>query len=72
MSKRILFLILAYFSLFNLSNSASLTIERSWVHEDKSGNYTPLINPVDLVCILDVSGSMVGDKIVQVKYSLNY
>ena len=79
----ILYLFLIYFSLFNLSNSASLTIERSWAHEDKSGNYTPLVvtlstddvanktKPVDLVCIVDVSGSMY-DKIDQVKYSLNY
>ena len=80
----ILYLFLIYFSLFNLSNSASLTIERSWAHEDKSGNYTPLVvtlstddvanktKPVDLICIVDVSGSMRGEKIDQVKYSLNY
>ena len=84
MRKRILYLILLYFSIFYLSNSANLTIERSWEHEDKSGNYTPLVvslttedteykaKPVDLICIVDVSGSMYGDKIDQVKYSLNY
>ena len=84
MRKGILYLILIYFSLFNLSNSASLTIERSQGHEDKSGNYTPLVitlttedaknktKPVDLICIVDVSGSMGGNKINQVKHSLNY
>ena len=84
MRKRILYLILLYFSIFYLSNSANLTIERSLEHEDKSGNYTPLVvslttedteykaKPVDLICIVDVSGSMYGDKIDQVKYSLNY
>ena len=84
MRKRILFLIIIYFALFNLSNSSSLTIERSRAHEDKSGNYTPLVvtlstedvknktKPVDLICIVDVSLSMGGNKIELVRDSLEY
>ena len=66
------------------SDSPSLTISRSKAHIDKSGSYTPLVvslstedkdekmKPVDLICIVDVSGSMSGAPINLVKESLNY
>ena len=65
-------------------DSPSLTINRSKSHIDKSGNYTPLVvslstedksekmKPVDLICIVDVSGSMNGAPINLVKESLKY
>ena len=66
------------------ADSPSLTISRSKAHIDKSGNYTPLVvslstedkdekmKPVDLICIVDVSYSMVGDPLNLVKESLKY
>ena len=66
------------------ADSPSLTISRSKSHIDKSGNYTPLVvslstedksekvKPVDLICIVDVSGSMSGEPINLVKESLKY
>ena len=65
-------------------DSPSLTINRSKSHIDKSGNYTPLVvslstedknekvKSVDLICIVDVSGSMSGSPINLVKESLKY
>ena len=87
--KRIyMYLFLIFASFLNLSkntSSASLTIERSWPHGDKSGNYTPLVvtlstedvenktKPIDLICVVDVSESMSEDnKIDYVKHSLEY
>ena len=66
------------------ADSPSLTIGRSRAHQDKSGDYTPLVvslstedkaekvKPVDLICIVDVSGSMSGEPINLVKESLKY
>ena len=62
----------------------SLNIERARAHSDQTGNLTPLVvsltsqdtkiktKPVDLICIVDVSGSMWGDKIKLVIESLKY
>ena len=64
------------------ADSPSLTINRSKSHKDKSGDYTPLVvslstedkaekvKPVDLICIVDVSGSMYGEPLNLVKESL--
>ena len=66
------------------ADSPSLTINRSKAHKDKSGDYTPLVvslstedkaekvKPVDLICIVDVSGSMRGEPLDLVKESLKY
>ena len=66
------------------ADSSSLTIGRSRAHQDKSGDYTPLVvslstedkaekvKPVDLICIVDVSYSMIGDPLNLVKESLKY
>ena len=66
------------------TNSPSLTISRSKAHEDKSGDATPLVvslstedkeekvKSVDLICIVDVSYSMIGDPLDLVKESLKY
>ena len=66
------------------ADSPSLTINRSKSHKDKSGDYTPLVvslstedkaekvKPVDLICIVDVSGSMYGEPLNLVKESLKY
>ena len=72
------------FSLVSNANSPTLTISRSRAHEDKSGPFTPLVvsfstedistkvKPVDLICIVDISGSMYGDPLNLVKQSLDY
>ena len=72
------------FYLVSNANSPTLTISRSRAHEDKSGPFTPLVvsfstedistkvKPVDLICIVDISGSMYGDPINLVKQSLDY
>ena len=80
------YLAIIFLISLHLTNAApsSLTISRSRSHEDKSGKYTPLvvslstedkaekIKPVDLICIVDVSGSMSGSPITLVKESLEY
>ena len=80
-----MYFLLIYSSIFDFSNCATLTIEKSERHEDKSGNYTPLVvslsiediknktKPIDLICIVDVSGSMSSEnKIENVRDSLKY
>jgi len=66
------------------ADSPSLTISRSKSHTDKSEDYTPLVvslstedkndkvKPVDLICIVDISYSMLGDPLDLVKESLKY
>jgi Mg-chelatase subunit ChlD len=61
-----------------------LDIFRAKSHSDQTGNLTPLVvslssidksekvKGVDLICIVDVSGSMSGDKIQLVRESLKY
>ena len=81
----LIFLILLQFSLLNSSDSSlSLDIYRSDAHEDKTGKLTPLvisltsddvqnkINYADLIFVVDVSGSMSGNRIKMVKETLNY
>ena len=80
----ILVLLLQILVLISNKSEITLTIERSRSHSDQTGNLTPLIaslscpdtqkktKPVDLICIVDTSGSMSGDKIKLVKESLNY
>ena len=80
-----MYFLLIYSSIFEFSNCATLTIEKSERHEDKSGNYTPLVvslsiediknktKPIDLICIVDISGSMyLENKIENVIDSLKY
>ena len=66
------------------ADSPSLTISRSKSHIDKSGIYTPLVvslstedknekvKPVDLICIVDVSTSMSGNRLDLVKETLKH
>ena len=84
MIKISLYLVLICSILLSPSNASTLSIGRSRAHEDKSGKYTPLVvslstedmkekaKPVDLICIVDVSGSMWGTPIELVKNSLEY
>ena len=62
----------------------TLTIGRARSHEDMSGTYTPLdvslstedkgtkVKPVDLICVVDKSGSMEGAPFELVLESLRY
>ena len=85
MKKLFLSSFLIYLSFFNLSHETpSLTIGRARSHADISGTYTPLdvslstedkstkVKPVDLICVVDVSGSMMGAAINLVLESLKY
>ena len=87
MSKRFLCAILAQILVLISSmnkGSMSLDIYRARAHFDKTGYYTPLVvilscedksekmKGVDLICIVDESGSMYGQKLAQVKESLKY
>ena len=87
MNKRILCVILVQILVLISSktkDSMSLEINRSKSHVDQTGDLTPLVvtlssedktqkmKGVDLICIVDVSGSMSGDKIKLVKESLKY
>lgn len=66
------------------NDAVTIDIRRSKIHPDKTGNLTPLVatisskdqtekvRAVDLVCVVDVSGSMYGDNIELVKESLSY
>ena len=84
MKKISLILVLLLQLLISNKSEITLTIERSRSHSDQTGNLTPLIvslscpdtqiktKPVDLICIVDTSGSMSGDKIQLVKESLKY
>ena len=79
------FILLTLISLTLCQNDAvTISVRRSKVHADKTGDLTPLvatisskdqtekIRAVDLICIVDVSGSMSGDNIKLVKESLSY
>ena len=77
-------LITQIFILVLSSDEISLTITRSKNHEEKTGKLTPLVvsissedryekqKGVDLICIVDISGSMQGEKIELVRESLQY
>ena len=83
--KKILFYVIVM-DIFTLitNNDLSLEIVRAKSHSDQTGNLTPLVvslssqdknekvKGVDLICIVDVSGSMEGNKIELVKDSLKY
>ena len=84
MNKKLLYINILVGLLVFISNkdSPSLVIERSRSHADQTQNLTPLVvtlsiedkfekmSDVDLICILDVSGSMSGNKIQLAKESL--
>ena len=87
MNKTLLLFVISLHILVLISSKEekiSLNIERAKSHSDQTGNLTPLvvsltsqdtkikIKPVDLICIVDVSGSMSGDKIKLVRESLKY
>ena len=87
MNNNIIFLLLIFqlfcFS-FHQECGASLQISRSKSHEDQTNSLTPLVvklssmdksektKGVDLICVVDVSGSMSGSRISLVKESLKY
>ena len=68
---------------FNIDENIFLQISRA-NSNDKTGSLTPLVvslsskdttkklKDIDLICVVDVSGSMRGNKISMVKESLNY
>ena len=70
--------------LISSTDSMTLEIHRSKSHSDQTGDLTPLVvtlssedvakkmKGVDLICIVDVSGSMVGYRIELMKDSLKY
>ena len=78
----VIFIILNIFIFTNNSEEAYLRIDKSKKHEDQTKNYTPLVvtlssddkdnrvRPVDMICIIDYSGSMLGERISLVKESL--
>ena len=71
-------------SSLNSDEGAILQITRSKSYQEQTGSLTPLVvtlstrdisekvSAVDLICVVDVSGSMGGDKIKLVKESLKY
>ena len=77
-------ILLLIISFSNEVDSINLQISRSKSHADQTGNLTPLVisvstedkkekvKGVDLICIVDVSGSMWGNRIKLVKESLEY
>ena len=79
-----LLIIFLQISLLKSVSSLDLDIYRSKSHKDKSGKLTPLVisvssddtktknNYADLIFVVDVSGSMSGDRIRLVKETLNY
>ena len=84
MKKSFLLLVLFLQTFFLISNKDPISLEilRARAHKDQTGNLTPLavllssedknvkIKGVDLICIVDVSGSMSGSKIQLVIQSL--
>ena len=80
----ILFFLIKIFIVFSDEDIISLEINRSKRHEDQTGKLTPLVvsviskdidkkvKGVDLICVVDISGSMWGDKLNLVKESLKY
>ena len=84
MNKKLLYINILIGILVFISNkdTPSLEIHRSRSHMDQTKNLTPLVvtlstedksekmKDVDLICIVDVSGSMYGNKIQLVKESL--
>ena len=81
--KKILYFII-FIALISNAKLASLEISKSKSHYLFSQNLTPLavslssedknekIKDVDIICVVDVSGSMSGDRLDLVKESLNY
>ena len=77
-------LLLLLVSVSNEVEPFNLQISRSKSHVDQTGNLTPLVisvstedqsekvKGVNLICIVDVSGSMSGTRLNLVKESLNY
>ena len=79
-----LVLLLLLVSFSNEVEPFNLQISRAKSHVDQTGNLTPLVislstedqsekvKGVNLICIVDVSGSMRGTRLNLVKESLNY
>ena len=77
-----IFILLNLFIFVNNSEEAYLSINKSKKHEDQTKDLTPLVvtlnsddkdegvRGVDLICLIDYSGSMGGDKITLVRNSL--
>ena len=81
----ILLILQIFFSSYNSEDNVILQINRSKSHSDKSGALTPLVvtlssedkaekvRGVDLICVVDISGSMSSyNKMNLVKESLKY
>ena len=84
MNSRYLFVVILMQMISFSLNDLSLEILRSKSHSDQTGNLTPLVvslssediinkvKGVDLICIVDESGSMSGQPISLVRESLKY
>jgi len=83
--QKLFLLTFIYLSIFNPSQEIpTLKIGKAKAHRDISGNYTPLavslstedkgtkVKPVDLICVVDKSGSMGGKPFELVLESLRY
>ena len=83
--QKLFLLTFIYLSIFNPSQEIpTLKIGKAKAHRDISGNYTPLavslstedkgtkVKPVDLICVVDKSGSMEGAPFELVLESLRY
>ena len=84
MNKRLVLIVILQIFAYISNDDINLDINRARSHHDQTGDLTTLIvslsspykneklKGVDLVCIVDVSGSMAGDNIRLVRESLEY
>ena len=84
MKKEFVFFLLLTHFIIKSQCALTLSINKSKRHEDKTGRFTPLVvslssedkaekvKGIDLIVIVDVSGSMSGEPIMLVKESLKY
>ena len=84
MNKRILLVVILQLFVYISNDDINLEINRARAHNDQTGDLTPLVvslsspdkneklKAVDLICIVDISGSMSGTNIELVRESLEY
>ena len=84
MNHKVLFFVLIIQLFALIFGEVTLTISKSEKHEEQTGKFTPLVvtakcddtkvktTAVDMIFVVDVSGSMAGDRLTLVKESLTY